>query len=338
MRKIIPLGSIIFILFVFCVQKANALSCKLTSDNTVTETVELSTLVFLSGASNGDIVWYSPVYSRNVTCTSNIQEDVYVYPYPKSDEVIPTGVEMGLIFDNTDYGIIDPKGSSTSNRQQIKISVSKNNPGTKDITFQAYMKKKGDIDTSSTSSMTLFQLDGAGGLNNIKDSNYNLNITGWDNSGTIDCSSTLSGTSFNLSSVDTDKAFSGESSANIDNASVSISCTSSSESILNLVKYVTGDFKIAGTASSDNNAYFSTDSDKLGLAAYYDSSVISPGDSVSMIIPVSSGKGNKTLSLSIQPRLFSLELSNPSWLFNGTENTASGTLDFSFTPRSVNTE
>lgn len=55
-----------------------------------------------------------------------------------------------------------------------------------------------------------------------------------------------------------------------------------------------------------------------------------------MIIPVSSGEGSKTLSLSIQPRLFALELSNPSWLFKDTENAINSEMEFSFTPRSVN--
>ncbi|MCX8956901.1 hypothetical protein [Erwinia psidii] len=336
-KTILNISILIVSLILLSTQKANALACKLTSDNTVTETVNLDSLIFLSGSSNSDIIWYSPSYTRDITCSSGIEENIYVYPYPvRSSQTFPSGVKMGLILDGEDLGTFTTSGTTIANRKDTGWRIKKNSPESKTLTFQAYMVKEGDIDTTKiTSGITLFRLDGVGGINTTPNSNYNMYITGWDNAGTVNCDTSLSVTPITLSGIMTDKAYAGTENYSTSYSTISLSCTSSSGSILNAVSSVKGKFSISGSALSDDNTLFSTNQNNLGLAVSYDGSVMSPGSSTTVNIPIASGKGSKTLSLGIKPQLFSLELNNPSWLFED-KNDINSSFNFSFSPTLVN--
>ncbi|RQM36936.1 hypothetical protein EB241_17270 [Erwinia psidii] len=243
---------------------------------------------------------------------------------------------MGLILDGEDLGTFTTSGTTIANRKDTGWRIKKNSPESKTLTFQAYMVKEGDIDTTKiTSGITLFRLDGVGGINTTPNSNYNMYITGWDNAGTVNCDTSLSVTPITLSGIMTDKAYAGTENYSTSYSTISLSCTSSSGSILNAVSSVKGKFSISGSALSDDNTLFSTNQNNLGLAVSYDGSVMSPGSSTTVNIPIASGKGSKTLSLGIKPQLFSLELNNPSWLFED-KNDINSSFNFSFSPTLVN--
>ncbi|MFS9381066.1 hypothetical protein QNN88_10255 [Citrobacter sp. ANG330] len=339
MRRLLITGNALSALF-FC-HSAYALSCYYDGKTSnITDEVTLDNIVYLSGTADGEVIWRSPTYSRNITCTTSITEDVYVYPFPKRKEQnLPTGVKMGVILNGTDLGVFDSSGDVNSDRVDTHWNISKGKE-TKPLTIQAYLVKDGDIDTTGVSDkLSLFQLDGEGGLNNQANSNYNFLISGWGNIGSVDCTSTLSNDSFTLSGFSTDQVFAGSATQPVSPPKVALNCTGSSAQVLSSLTSVSGDLSLAGTALSGNAGAFKTNKEDLGLILLYNQSGVSPGKKVSLTIPVTDGVGQLDVPLVAKPVLTQLDLNKPDWLFS--EQSVTGiqsSVDFSFKPTLANTQ
>lgn len=339
MKGIIFFG-VMILSFIFSTD-AMALSCYYGSNKgNVSDEVTLDNIVYLSGNADGSIIWNSVSYSRNITCSTQIEEDVYVYPYPKrSTETLPKGVKLGLIINGHDLGTFDSNGSPDSDRVDTHWDIDKE-AATKTFNIQAYMVKNGDIDTTGVSTkISLFQLDGEGGLNNAPNANYNFFISGWNNVGTVDCSAGISGVNLNLSSINTDQAFAGTATQSVSAPHISLNCTSTSPQALSSVKSITGTLVMEGSALSGNSKLFTTNKDDLGFKVLYKNAEVQPNGIVTLDVPVSNGLGEFSVPLDIAPTLTVLQLNDPAWLFSEQGSSGiEGAINFEFTPTLVNTD
>ncbi|MEQ9721995.1 hypothetical protein ABQG65_12505 [Yersinia alsatica] len=329
MKKIAPI--IVLSFFYFVSLKAMALNCE-GAGGVVIDSVVLDKMVYLPNAANGDTIWMSDVFTRDITCTSNIDEDVYIYAYPNmGPETLPANVEMGLIFNGNDLGAMNASGSISSRRKETGWTVTKNIALVKNgVTFQTYLKKTGDISTAGVTNITLFQLDGVGGLNTMPGArNYKFLISGWDNVGTLDCHGSVTDSSFSINAL-TDQVFAGTASSQINHPTIAVTCTGDTSS-LSMTKSISGRLDLSGSGSS-----FSTNKEGLTLSMFYDGTELIPNDDIIVDIPVTSGSGSKVFSFDVKPALSVLQLDNPSWLFSDSNEAISATIPFSFTPTRVN--
>lgn len=332
MKKTVSL--ILFGFISLASSKVMALDCVGTG-GMVLDSVTLDKMVYLANASNGDIIWRSDVFTRNITCSSGMTENVYIYAYPfmapGGTETLPQNVEMGLIFDGVDLGTMSTDSTLIGRRKDTGWKVTSGNPLVKNgVTFQTYLKKTGDISTSGVTSITLFQLDGVGGLNTSPGAkNYKFNISGWNNVGTIDCIPTVTNSTFSFTTL-TDQAFAGSANNQVNNPTISVACSGDSSS-LNMTKSISGRLDLAGTGSS-----FSTNKEGLTLNIFYEGTELIPNDDIIVTIPITAGNGNKIFQFDVKPKLSTLQLNNPSWLFSTTDEAISSSIPFSFTPTLVN--
>ncbi|ATM94521.1 fimbrial protein [Yersinia frederiksenii] len=329
MKKVVPI--ILLSLFSLFSSKTMALNCTGVGD-VVIDSVVLDKMVYLSNSENGDVIWESDVFTRNITCTSSITEPVYIYAYPKmASETLPDNVEMGLFFDGHDLGTMDATGDVTSRRTNTGWTVNGGTPLVKNgVTFQTYLKKTGDINTAGVTNITLFQLDGEGGLNTMPTAkNYKFVISGWNNVGTLDCRENITGGSFSVTS-ETDQVVAGTASSQINHPTIAVTCTGDASS-LSMTKSISGRLDLLGSGGS-----FSTNKEGLTLSMFYEGTELRPNDDIIVDIPVSSGSGSKVFSFDVKPALSVLQLNNPSWLFSDSDEAISATIPFSFTPTRVN--
>lgn len=329
MKKTVSL--ILFGVISLASSKVMALDC-VGAGNVVLDSVVLDRMVYLANASNGDIIWRSDVFTRNITCSSGITENVYIYAYPfMGAETLPQNVEMGLIFDGVDFGTMSTGSSLNSRRKDTGWRVTSGNDLVKNgVTFQTYLKKTGDISTAGVTSITLFQLDGVGGLNTMPSAkNYKFNISGWNNVGTINCNPTVTNSTFSFTAL-TDQAFAGSATNQANHPTISVACSGDSSS-LNMTQSISGRLNLAGAGSS-----FSTNKTGLTLNIFYEGTELIPNNDIIVTIPITAGNGNKTFQFDVKPKLSTLQLNNPSWLFSTTDEAITSSIPFSFTPTLVN--
>lgn len=207
-------------------------------------TDNISVLAYLKNAAVGERIWTSKVFTQGVGCYSELDdsasENVYVYPFPKlvaSD--LPAGVEVGLILDGEDLGIFDPNKTLMERRKMLTWVVSSALRG-KYISFQIYLKKTGEIGTTVAKSITIFQLDGVGGLNGTT-TNFNISLTGWENMASVDCNAVNSSLNAKLTGFNSSSILKGEATQTIQNAlAINISCTSENSTVIPQIKTFTG--------------------------------------------------------------------------------------------------
>ncbi|CAX61395.1 Uncharacterized protein EbC_38640 [Erwinia billingiae Eb661] len=316
---------------------AAALDCYI--GNVADEVVSIGKLVLLSGTGNGSRVWESKEYVRDITCKGDIQENVYFYPFPYiSSETLPSGVEMGLVYDGKDLGTFDESSGNGNINTKIDTGWTINKTAdTKTFRFKAYLKKTGDIDTSKVSgAIRLFQLDGKGGLNRaVGAKNYKFSLSEWNQAGTVSCSHTVSNSTFSLA-VPTAQALSASSSLSAQPV-VNIACTSDTSGLANLISTVTGDFSLSGNAMTNKSDHYGTDKDQFGYAVTLKGTAVTPGKTVPLTIPISAGKASYSVPLVLTPRLAALTLNSPAWIFNNAEKEVKAKATPAFTPLSVNT-
>ncbi|WP_156485028.1 hypothetical protein [Erwinia sp. ErVv1] len=341
MKIVNPVTMAVFFLATFSIQHAQALSCKLNSNSLITEPVELNNLIFLSGTKNGEKVWESQVFTRDISCTSKINENVYVYPYPKrGKETLPKGVKMGLIFNGKDLGTFDLSSTPAEGKIDTNWTINKNTAHTT-MSFQAYLKKEGDIDTSMVSmGVTLFQLDGVKGLNGTPDSNYNLNIRGWEKAGTLTCKKELKSTSFTLGKIDTLKAMNHATQLNNGTARIEAVCSSTSSNIVNAAKTLQGTIKLTGSSAKNDDRAFASQLDTANLLISLNGTAVTPGKEIPFTVPLSAGKGSVVLPLTYTPEIAKIPQApgEPEWLFKESDEAAKITVDFSFNPTIVTSQ
>lgn len=221
-------------MWMFATSNAYALACYIGDDSTaMAESVTLGAVAYLKGASNGDRIWESQTYTRNVTCKSQLnsgEENLYVYPYPRwGTQQLPEGVKLGLIFDGKDLGLFDADENAYDSKVMTDYVIAKDETKKINVSFKVYLVKQGEISTQGVTNLTLFQLDGKISL---RDSNYAFSIDGWDNIGSVSCDSSFVSNNAKLSSIDTDKALAGSASEESTVGSVKLSCSSESTTVL----------------------------------------------------------------------------------------------------------
>ncbi|AHF78142.1 hypothetical protein Sant_3138 [Sodalis praecaptivus] len=328
-------------MWMFATSNAYALACYIDDDpNAMAESVTLGAVAYLKGASNGDRIWESQTYTKNVTCESQLnsgEENLYVYPYPRRDsQQLPQGVKLGLYFDGKDLGLFDADGDALSSKVKTDHIFAKGEKRSITVTFKVYLEKQGEISTQGVTNLTLFQLDGVGSL---RDSNYALSINGWDNIGSVSCDSSFVSNNAKLSSIDTDKALAGSASEESTVGSVKLSCSSESTTVLSHISHVSGTLKVNGSPFSGNSGYFATDKTGLGVGASYSGTSVAPGGTLDLSVPVSAGAGSKALTFTLNPHLTtSLALGTPDWLFTSQAQDIKSDMTLSFTPQSLQSD
>lgn len=313
----------IFLTLSWCVTTSNAfaLVCYQGSDTAAKDDKDaLSVIAYMGDKTLGERIWTSKVFTRNITCRSELElssqrENVYIYPYPKRNvEQLPAGVKMGLIFNGVDLGTFDTSSSIEAGRVDTAWSVNQV-AATRTMTFQVYLVRTGEISSSGVNEVTLFQLDGVGGLNTLQ-SNYNISLSGWNNIGSVTCYSIPRSAPATLD-FKTSDILNGESSETASNViGMYFNCGSTPPNIINYVKSVGAIVTFNGTPSSINSQYFSTNIDNLALEIKSENRDIHPGSKMEFSFPLSSGTTTAYIPLEITPRLSSFSLNQPSWLFS----------------------
>ncbi|MFS9381067.1 hypothetical protein QNN88_10260 [Citrobacter sp. ANG330] len=339
------LSKLIMLFLVFSFSgNALAMTCYYgNSASNVADVVTLNNIVFLKGTSNGSVVWRSDTYTRDVTCRLNPGQSgtdyVYLYPFPyRTEQQLPQGVKLGVIINGNDLGTFDNTGDPVSDRINLSWAINTAS-APRTFTIQAYMVKDGDIDAAGASDkLSLFQLDGQGGLNRTGQ-NYNFLISGWENIGSIDCSPTIDHESFTLTGASTDQIFSGGYSKPVSAPRVSLTCTGSSSQALAAVRSISGDLSFTGNGMAGNSAAFKTSKDDLGLTLLYSGSEIAPGGKITIDVPVVDGVGSFDVPLVAKPGLSTLALNDPAWLFSEQDSSGiSSNITFSFSPTLANVQ
>jgi len=247
---------------------------------------------------------------------------------------------MGLIFDGTDMGTFDLTSTPESGKKITNWYINATTTN-RTMTFQAYLVKVGDINTSQVSKgVTLFQLDGEMGLNSTPNSNYNLNIRGWEKAGTLTCKKEFKNTSFTLGKIDTLKAM--NHSTQLKNGTVLIDavCSSTTNNIVNAAKKLQGTLKLTGSSAKDGTQAFSSQLDTANLGVSLNGTAVTPGKEIPFAIPLSAGKGSLVLPLTFTPRIAKIPQTpgEPAWLFKESDEAAKITIDFLFNPTLVTTQ
>ncbi|WP_224971819.1 fimbrial protein [Acinetobacter oleivorans] len=227
--KKLLLQSLGFTLFFCFAQGAWALSCYKGSglsawsgkERTQTEAISQPVLVPMGVTAAGTTLWRSQTYSATFTCfdtESRGGESAYAYWDPQSQiSTIDPSIQVGVTINGVDYSLV--KGQrlllgpgtaapvSTQNCRNIGITSSTKTcatPQTITVKYGIFVKStnsnppaSGQISNSGTYSV--FQIDGSGGLNSVKDSNFNLYLTGLNNIKFVQCNPevTVEGTNGN---------------------------------------------------------------------------------------------------------------------------------------------
>ncbi len=334
-------SALIFIAFAltwcFSATNAFALVCYIGSDTEATKDTDvLNAAAYLGNKGNGTRVWTSRVFTRNVTCRSELinggSENVYVYPYPKRDsQQFPSNIQIGLIFNGEDLGTFDTSGSVSSSKVDTGWVV-KNAAESRVMTFQIYMVKTGTISTTGVNEVTVFQLDGLGGLNATDGSNYNITVSGWDNIGSVNCTGSQSANNTTLSGFRTQDILTGSTTQTASSGikMSNIICSGSSATVINSIKSLVTVVNFSGAPFTGNSDYFATDKTELGLAIKAEGKNIIPGKGAEFEVPLTAGQGSKSIPLEITPHLTSLKFNQPEWLFSEKPASVSSSLNYSY--------
>ena len=178
-----------------------ALMCKADDSGksvTITEPIGV-VLAVPADAPDGTIIWESPTRTINVICSDNLdvgQEGVYFYVNPAKVSV-GTGIRVGIRYMGVPITL--ESGRYFTGHNTWEGCTWANCTGWREarfsLTFSVFVQKYGATPstgqaTTATSYRT-FQLDGSGGLNNVKDSNLNYVLTGLSNVRFVPCSPQL---------------------------------------------------------------------------------------------------------------------------------------------------
>lgn len=330
----------LFIFFIFTVSLASsnafALTCYLGSDTSATQdSDEIGVMAYLASKGDGERIWTSTQFTRNITCRSDLtnggSENVYVYPFPKrTTETLPQGVKLGLIFNGKDLGTFDTSSDVTAGRHDTGWQVN-SSPSSRTMTFQIYMVKTGTISTNGVSKVTVFQLDGAGGLNAVEGVNYSIALTGWNNIGSVSCTGSNPPVLPKISKVKVNDILKNSVTVTVPNRiGMLINCTSPTSGIVNHIKSLTTVVTFKGDAFAGNSHYFSTNKEGIGLAIKAENKEVHPGDIVEFNTSLSSGHATHYIPLEVTPYIPSLSLNSPAWLFSSAADNVSYSLPYTF--------
>lgn len=326
--------------------KVMALTCKarippsVGDFNVVSEpTVTLGQIIYLASVQNGEELWRSPTYTRDIECVGSSQagaEAIYIYPFPKerNAQPLPSKVKIGVVFDGNDIPLTGTGGGGIDTKVLIPgwgVSNTGNYRFTKTgVKFYVYLKKDGNIDTSGVGDLTVFQLDGVGGLNRWN--NYNFTLGNWNNVSSIDCTGAISNSIFSFSSKPSEAVI-GDAASSIETPpKVRVGCSGSA---LDSVASITGAFTVGSSGGS-----FATNKTELSFRVFDGNTQVSPGGRISVNVPIdSNGDGEVAVSFSVTAKLETLGRDVPPWLFSDPINEndrITSNIPFSFSPTLVN--
>ena len=221
MIKQIILLSVFFLTILLYTEESLALSCRegsnassSTPTGLVLQSFPIGSVAFAqSDFTAGTILWRSQNFTATFTCwdTNNYPrgEDVYIYWNPKGDlSKVNSSLSVGVTIDGTNYdginlaaGVKGPNmGPGTKSNGSNKAT-----PLTITFTFSIYIKATGvkpppaftDIGTAR-----VFQVDGVLGLNGTEGSNYNAQLTNFNNITILQCTPTVTITGTSNNTID----------------------------------------------------------------------------------------------------------------------------------------
>ncbi|MBR8069524.1 type 1 fimbrial protein [Burkholderia cenocepacia] len=159
--------------------KSFALSCYLgeSKNGPVTDTAQLpSDLYVLASTPEKTVIWQSPTYTRTFSCFSYYNEGISLWVNP-ARTTIASGVEVGIVFN----GITYTKTSGAIDTGYRTDHYTNEYTKTFTITYSLVLLRKGAAPNSGQTIINnygVFQLDGAGGVNNASGNNFRHLVNG----------------------------------------------------------------------------------------------------------------------------------------------------------------
>ncbi|MGM1345382.1 hypothetical protein [Morganella morganii] len=304
----------IFISSFFISKFSFALACYAVIDgqNKTFETVSVDDIIIPESSANGEVIWQSEKYTRNVTCNeAGTDEYVYFYPFPKIDPAsLPKGMIFGIVYNGKSYDL-----TSSNSKIQTDIYVNKGKEAKGIINVQVYIKKNGVISGGYDGDLPVYQLDGVGGLNSSTAKNYRFNLSNLSNIVTGDCTYTLNGIQgVNQINVNDNLISSGQTISSVGSASVYCTPVDKLKNrIANIDLY---------TTDSSGGGFFGTDKDGLGYQLIIGGSTITPSltSGLPLTVPFKLD-ANARGSMSFDQKVF-LTSPDKDWLYQNSEVTA----------------
>ncbi|MBS0849352.1 hypothetical protein [Citrobacter sp. JGM124] len=305
------------IMFVFLLSFSNfsfALDCYAVINNVkeTTDSESVADIIIPESAQNGEIIWRSMEYTRNIYCDkADVDEYVYFYPFPDKT-TLPAGMSFGLVYNGKTYDL-------TTSKIQTDIHVSKGGSQTGQITVQVFIKKTGNISSGFNGDLAIYQLDGQGGINSNNDAkNFKFSLKNLSNIATGNCTYSLNGIpSTKPININDNLISNGQTLTSIGSASVS--CTP-----VDLLKNRIVNMKLY-TNSSSGNSLFSTDKSGLGYQLSMSGKTILPSTTSSSPVEINfSLDANGNATKNFDQNIF-LTNADETWLYQNNQTTATST-------------
>ncbi|HGM5490614.1 TPA: hypothetical protein ACKP1B_002246 [Serratia fonticola] len=204
----------ILVVGLFTANNAYALACKNATDGSSYLNDALITATVPQTLPNGTVIWRSENRTMTIKCwkdqgtngpTEAAAENVYTYPNPSWGFAYGYGITVGIVangqtIDINNYrtiipGVVVPYCDQSSDWCRDNASV------TFTWNYYVYISKVGELigdHYEGDDFLTVFQIDGVGGLNTTPNSNFRYNIVGMDNIKFINCNAVVSVTPNNI--------------------------------------------------------------------------------------------------------------------------------------------
>lgn len=317
----------IMMLCLFYANSASALECyaMINGIEKPADTVEVKDIIIPTSTKNGEIIWESDEYKRDIVCRKGIGEYVYFYPFPnlKSSD-LPAGMSFGLIFNGEDYPLVVG--------QQIETKIYAP-PGGGDVKgtvdVKVYIKKTGAISSGFSTALPIYQLDGKGGINSSKGKNFIFSLTNLENIATADCTYQIKSNKTKNDLLISDVLLASTGKTIGDVGTMSVSCQP-----YDLLSGRTAVFDISTTSSGSD--LFGTNKDGLSYYLMMNNKTLKPANTSSNPSEVSfilDSTGNASASID---QIFTLDNTNHDWLYTADTATTSNDPKLTATVRNFN--
>ncbi len=202
-------------------QESLALSCRYGSNSssstptgTILQAFPIGSVSFAqSDFTSGTLLWRSSTYTATFTCWDTNKypqgEDAYIYWNPQGDlSKVDPSLNVGVTINGTDYdsvnsgkGIRGPDVGAGTKYNGTSVAT----PLTVTVSFSIYIKATGVTPPSTFAdigSARVFQVDGVRALNSTPNSNYNAELTSFNNINVLQCTPTVTITGTSSNTID----------------------------------------------------------------------------------------------------------------------------------------
>lgn len=198
----------LLVFWLFTASNAYALICKNSADGSAYVTDNIISATVPQTLPNGTVIWRSGSRTMTVKCWKELgesgatwaaAENVYIYPNPDYSFLPGYGITVGIVANGQTIdingsrvqipGVIVPYCNQSADWCRDNASVSFT------WSYYTYISKVGNLvgdHYSAEDFLTVFQIDGSGGINRTPDSNFRYNLTGMNNIKFINCNATVS--------------------------------------------------------------------------------------------------------------------------------------------------